>query len=65
MARNPFSWEIDIRRLQNLMDTSNNDAERDKIQNLLTQAETKERAQQPDDGPDQPSDLSKAADLES
>jgi hypothetical protein len=64
MTRNQYSWEIDIRRLQNLMDTSNSDAERDAIQNLLTKEETKLRSEQSDDGPDRQPELNKPADLE-
>ena len=53
MARTHFSWEIDIRRLQNLMNTSNNDAERNTIQDLLTREEIKVSSPESDDGSDQ------------
>jgi len=64
MARTHFSWEIDIRRLQNLMNTSNNDAERNTIQDLLTREEIKVSSPESDDGSDQQPELNKADDRE-
>jgi hypothetical protein len=47
------------------MNTSNDDAERHTIQGLLSKEETRVRAEEPADGPDEQSELNRPADRES
>jgi hypothetical protein len=41
----PFSYAIDIKRFQNLLDTSTDEAERETIQDLLEQEKAKAESQ--------------------
>lgn len=45
---NPFSCAIDIRRFQNLLETSRDDTERQTIQRLLAEEKAKPALQAPE-----------------
>jgi hypothetical protein len=45
LAMSPFSYGIDIKRFQNLLETSTDEAERETIQDLLDEEKAKAESQ--------------------